>query len=427
MALSDFGTYPALGSEKPAEHDRQKNTEALFDALPASPRVALFADTFHEANGVATLLRQLTRFAQARQLPFLMIRGGERTEFTNHGSLEILQLKRGPATFPLDQSLSFDPMLARHKAVVLDRLRAFQPDLVHMTGPGDFGFLGLWASHAVHVPLVASWHTNLHEYLGRRLHHGLKRTPQQLRAGVARIAEQQGLRGLMRFYRTARFVLAPNQDQVDLLHARTGKPAFLMPHGVDLDQYRPVSRDDADTRPFCIGYVGRLTTEKNIRSFIELERRLLAAGERNFKFLIVGEGNQGKWLARHLQNAELTGVLRGSQLAAAYARMDAFVFPSLTDTFGLVILEAMASGVPVVLSPETGRHVGVEDGISGFLSEDFVPSLQCLMHSPPLRRAMSGAARNFAQTNSWDMVFDGLYQAYVTGLSLLNPKPVRSF
>ncbi len=310
---------------------------------------------------------------------------------------------------------------------MLDRLRAFKPDLVHITGPGDFGFFGLWASHAIHVPLVASWHTNLHEYLARRLHHRLKQAPQQLRDSVARIAEQGGLRGLLRFYRTARFVLAPNRAQVELLHAKTGKPAFLMPHGVDLDQYRPASRDDGDNRPFCIGYVGRLTTEKNVRSLVEVERRLLAAGERNFKFLIVGEGNQGKWLARHLQNAELTGVLRGPQLAAAYARMDAFVFPSLTDTFGLVILEAMASGVPVILSPETGRHVGVEDGVSGFLSNDFVPSLQRLMHSPPLRRALGDAARNFAAGNSWDAVFEQLYEAYATGLSSLNPRPVPSF
>ena len=87
----------------------------------------------------------------------------------------------------------------------------------------------------------------------------------------------------------------------------------------------------------------------------------------------------------------------------------------------------MASGVPVILSPETGRHVGVEDGISGFLSNDFVPSLQRLMHSPLLRRAMGDAARNFAATNSWDAVFEQLYEAYVTGLSSLNPRPVPSF
>ena len=76
----------------------------------------------------------------------------------------------------------------------------------------------------------------------------------------------------------------------------------------------------------------------------------------------------------------MPGVLRGAELAAAYQRMDCFVFPSLTDTFGLVILEAMASGVPVILSPETGARVGVQDGVSGLLSQDFTASLQRLMH-----------------------------------------------
>ncbi len=349
--------------------------------------------------------------------------GGQRTEFTRDGCLETLKLKRGPATFPLDQSLFFDPVLTRHKRVVLDCLRSFNPDLVHITGPGDLGFFGLWASHALHIPLVASWHTNLHEYLARRLHHALNRLPHKLRNQVAGEAERQGLRGLMRFYRTARFVLAPNQMQVDLLHSTIGKPAFLMPHGVDLDEYRPMLRDKIADKPFCIGYVGRLTTEKNVRSFVELERKLVTAGERNFKFLIVGDGSQQKWLQKNLEHAEMTGVLRGPDLAAAYARMDAFVFPSQTDTFGLVILEAMASGVPVILSPETGRHVGIEDGISGFLSVDFAASVQCLMHSPALRGSMSSAARKFADANSWDVVFEQLYRAYMEGLNLIASQP----
>ena len=190
-----------------------------------------------------------------------------------------------------------------------------------------------------------------------------------------------------------------------------------MPHGVDLKAYRPAHRKDCD-RPFCIGYVGRLTTEKNVRFFPDLERKLLAAGEQNFKFLIVGEGGQQKWLQKHLHNAELPGVLQGEALAAAYRRMDAFVFPSRTDTFGLVILEAMASGVPAILTPETGKRVGIEDGVSGFLTEDFPASLQRLMHDCALRRAMSSAAREFASRCSWHGVFGQLYRTYAQGLAI---------
>jgi glycosyltransferase involved in cell wall biosynthesis len=189
-----------------------------------------------------------------------------------------------------------------------------------------------------------------------------------------------------------------------------------MHHGVDLKGFTPSVIPHAD-RPFCIGYVGRLTTEKNVRFLAEVESQLLSSGERNFRFLIVGEGGQQGWLRKHMQHAELPGVLRGEQLAAAYQQMDAFVFPSRTDTFGLVILEAMATGVPVILAPEPGHRIGIEDTVSGFLTEDFTSSLRLLMHNPELKESMSHAARAFAYRNSWDNVFEQLYETYALGLS----------
>lgn len=381
-------------------------------------RVALFTDTFYEANGVATLSRHLAAFAQSRGLPFLVVRGGRESSLSGQGALQTLELKRGPASFPLDKRLYCDPLLLRHKQLVADRLREFQPDLIHVTGPGDVGLLGLLVSHRLRIPLVASWHTNLHEYFAKRLDRVLSAVPEKLRQRASCLVEQQTLRVLMRFYRTPAFLFAPNNTLVELLRARTGRPAFLMPHGVDSNEYRLASPASNGNRPFCIGYVGRLTTEKNVRVFPEIERRLLDSGERNFKFLLVGEGGQQRWLRAHLNNAELPGVLQGEALAAAYARMDAFVFPSRTDTFGLVILEAMAAGIPVILAPETGERIGVRDGASGFLSEDFAASLQRLMHDRELQIAMSGAARAFADSNSWDLVFEQLYRSYADGLAI---------
>ena len=365
---------------------------------------------------MATLSRHLAWFAQARGLPFMVVRGGRQTTLTNDGSLEILELRRGPASFPLDKSLYCDPFLTRHKEMVIKHVAAFRPDLVHITGPGDLGFLGLWVAHILRIPLVASWHTNLHEYLARRLDRACGLLPDRLRKRASSAVERQSLRGLLRFYRTARFTLAPNQELVDLLRANTGRPAFLMPHGVDLTAYCPVPNEKNGHHPFCIGYVGRLTTEKDVHVFVELERKLVAAGERNYKFLIVGEGGQQKWLRNNLQQAEIPGVLRGSDLAAAYRSMDAFVFPSRTDTFGLVILEAMASGVPVIVLPNTGRVVGVEDGVSGCVSEDLAASLRRLMHDRHLGQSMGCEARKFANGNSWNSVFEKLYRTYSEGL-----------
>jgi glycosyltransferase involved in cell wall biosynthesis len=215
----------------------------------------------------------------------------------------------------------------------------------------------------------------------------------------------------MRFYGLAHVVLAPNQAMVDALHSRTQKPAYLMAHGVDSTRFSPAWRKRKDGL-ISIGYVGRLTPEKNVRWFCELERSLLAAGQRDFRLVLVGDGSEREWLKRNLPSGELPGVLRGDSLCAAFADMDIFVFPSQTDTFGLVILEAMASGVPVVVSPETGARVQVENGVTGFLAEDFAQSVLQLMRSESLRQRMGAEARRFACSRDWISVFENLYQTY---------------
>jgi glycosyltransferase involved in cell wall biosynthesis len=140
--------------------------------------------------------------------------------------------------------------------------------------------------------------------------------------------------------------------------------------------------------------------------------------------LLIGEGGDRAWLARNLEHADLPGILRGDALADAFADMDAFVFPSHTDTFGLVLLEAMASGVPVVLSPDAGARVGVRDGVTGFFAHDadgFAQAILRLMNNDSLRRRMSAAAREFACAQSWSGVFERVYEIYREGLSVPRP------
>lgn len=386
----------------------------------SSLRVALFTDSLFETNGVATLSQQLTRFAQNTGRPFFCAYGGEQTRITDDGSLRVMELKRSLTAFPVDKGLYCDPVrVFRYKQFVIEELSAFKPDLVHITGPGDLGWLGLWAGHAINVPVVASWHTNLHEYLSRRLSKFCGFMPANWREKLAGSVEHQSLRALMRFYRMARFYFAPNAGMVELLRQRLSpRPAFVMAHGVDLDTFSPTLRPPGK-HPFRIGYVGRLTAEKNVRAFIDLERRLLAAG-RDFEILMVGDGGESHWLKKHLQRVQLPGTLRGAELAAAFASMDVFVFPSQTDTFGLVVLEAMASGVPVVVSPETGARVGFKEGVHGFSNGDYAKNVLALMNNETLRRRMGTEARSFACSHSWRSVFEQLYETYVEGLTLSN-------
>ncbi|HMC58151.1 MAG TPA: glycosyltransferase [Candidatus Solibacter sp.] len=367
---------------------------------------------------MATLSQQFAAFATRRQFPFLCVHSGPRTRITGRPSFTEVEIKRGPAAFPVDHDLSCDPFLSRYKNWVTAQVRPFDPHLIHITGPGDVGILGLWVAHTLRVPLVASWHTNLHEYAGRRLNKLFSFLPDTWRDRVCLTAEEQSLRACLRFYGLARFLLAPNEAMVHLLQERTGKPAFPMAHGVDTEAYSPQRRCRQD-RSFCIGYVGRLTPEKNVRLFVDLERSLLAQGQRNFRFTLIGEGSERGWLGKNLEFGETPGILRGKALAEAFANMDVFVFPSRTDTFGLVLLEAMASGVPVVVSPETGFRVGIRHGVTGFHAQDlhsFTESVRQLMHSETLRQRMGAAARVFTCSNVWNGAFEQLYRTYEWGL-----------
>ena len=374
--------------------------------MPNPLRVALFSDSFHELNGVGTVCREFAAYAHRTGLPFCRVNCGPATHSGQDGSVTSIELKRG-IRIPLDKDLYCDPLLNRYRNQVMRELQEFRPDVIHITGPGDVGVLGFWIAHLMKVPLVASWHTNLHEYAGRRI---LKTFSSRK---LAALAEHHSLRALTAFYRLAHFIVAPNQTMVDMLQQRTGRPAFLMKHGVDTSRFAPRPKAAG---PFCIGWVGRLTPEKNVRAFADVERQLLADGERNFRMLLVGDGSERNWLRDHLHHATMPGFLQGDDLARAFASMDAFVFPSHTDTFGLVILEAMASGVPVMLAADAGQRIGIRNGVEGFLSDNFSEGILTLMHANGLRQRMGEAAESFAKTQNWDGVFTDLYRVYEQGL-----------
>ena len=171
-----------------------------------------------------------------------------------------------------------------------------------------------------------------------------------------------------------------------------------------------------DDRDHVLGFVGRLSVEKNIAGLVTVQEELERKGHRRFRFLIVGHGGDEQWLRERLPRAEFTGVLRGEALATAYANMDLFVFPSHTDTFGNVVLEALASGVPAVVTPDGGPKTIVRDGVTGRIvpDEGFAAAVAGVLGDPVKHAEMRAAARAYALTMSWDAVFDGVYGAYET-------------
>ena len=382
----------------------------------APPRVAYFPDSFHEINGVAHTSRQFEAFIRRRNLPFLSVRAGGRVpRLLTEGQLTTLELARGRLSFGLEKDLSFDIGFFRHLPVIARALRDFRPDIVHITGPSDFGIVGALMANHYHLPLVASWHTNVHEYAAKRSQWFLTRLPEKSAPAAAQKIEDVSLFATARFYSLARVLFAPNVELCALLEQATQRPCKLMPRGVDTELFSPVHRDRApgDTE-FVLGFVGRLSVEKNVALLVRIREHLLAAGFSNFRFLIVGHGVQEPWLREHLPNAEFSGVLRGQELSRAYANMDLFIFPSHTDTFGNVVLEALSSGVPAIVTPDGGPRYIIKEGLTGAVAEDdgFADVILRILRDPARHAQMRDASRADALDASWDSVFESVYEAY---------------
>ncbi len=385
----------------------------------ATPRVAYLPDTFYEINGVAHTSRQFEAFAVRRGIPFFCLHPGKKggaIEEKQQGALTTLEIPRGSAiSFRIEKDLTFDAAFLRHKDFLEQRLRAFRPDIIHVTGPSEPGILGAWLAKAMKVPLVAAWHTNLHEYAAQRSAWFLRVLPSSQRPAAEKKIEDAALLACARFYRLAEVLFAPNVDLCRLLEKVTGRHCALMPRGVETIAFSPEYRDRNGTaEPFVLGFCGRLSIEKNVYLLARIRTELIARGITNFRFLIVGHGKEESWLRKHLPNAEFTGVLRGQELGRAYANMDLFVFPSHTDTFGNVVLEALASGVPAVVTPDGGPRYIVKEGETGSIATDdqFSAAVARIILDPELHARMSVAARTYAQSASWDSVFEGVYSTY---------------
>jgi glycosyltransferase involved in cell wall biosynthesis len=376
--------------------------------------VALFCDTFHEVNGAALTCRELVAFARRRGYPLFNLRGGPATRVFEDGSVSVHELRRGFCSLNLGAGLRADPFLLRYRSRVRESLRRFQPDLIHFISLGDCGTLAALLAREMGVPTVASWHTNVHEFAAWRLRSMLPFLPAAWRDGLGGLVERQVLGLTLRFYGTSRLIFAPNPELIGMIEKGTGRTVLPMQRGIDLDLYSPAKRRRTDDA-FVLGYVGRLASEKNVRFLVQLEQGLLAHGHRNFRFLVVGPGSERQWLEANLRHAEFPGVLRGEALAEAYANMDLFVFPSRTDTFGNVILEALASGTPPMVTASGGPKFLVHHDVTGMVGESdevFIDNVSQLLNDRPRHDTMRRAAREDARNYSWDAVFERIYEQY---------------
>ncbi len=382
--------------------------------MTRDPRVALFSETFHEINGVALTVRQLVAFARRKDRPLLAIHGGNNPGVEEEGSVRRVELQRGLLSIAIDSDLEYDLFFWRYLPQIRKEVIAFHPDVIHITSPGEFGQIGAHLANSLKIPLVASWHTNFHQFAARRMQNWIRFLPKRIAAPTVAWSEDRVLGLLLWFYGRALVTLAPTVTQVQWLEEKLHRPSFLMPRGVDCELFNPQKRTVQDG-VLRLGFVGRITPEKGVRLFKELESALKASGQHDFRISFVGDGSELTWLKHNLRHGEFLGVLRGEDLAHAYANMDLFVFPSKTDTFGNVIQESAASQVAAVVTNEGGPQHLVVPGVTGLIAgseREFVRQAVALCGDRERLKKMGTAAREKVYGTSWDAAFEMTYTAY---------------
>jgi glycosyltransferase involved in cell wall biosynthesis len=278
-----------------------------------------------------------------------------------------------PLSFPTFAMPSYpDLRLALPRPAKIARLIAeARPDSIHIATEGPIGVLVRRYCRRQGVPFTTSFHTRFPEYISARLP----------------IPESWIWSALRTFHRPSQAVMAATPALASELRARGFRNVVLWPRGVDARQFHPRPVDLGLPRPVFL-CVGRVAVEKNLEAFLDLD----LPGSK----VIVGDGPARAELMRKYPQAVFLGARQGEALAEAYAAADVFVFPSKTDTFGLVLLEALASGLPVAAYPVTGPRDVIGTAPVGVLNDDLRTACLAALHVSPQ------ACLDFAAGHTWE-------------------------
>lgn len=366
-------------------------------------RVAVFTDNdFDKINGVTTTLTAVLRHApddiKARIYTAAAL-GSDQPDY--------LALRSFGVGIPFYREMK---MYVPHWRQYLDRVRRDRVDLIHLTTPGPLGLVALWVASQASLPLVGSFHTDLSAYT-------------RLLSGSDRLGTL--MREYMRWmYGRCRRVLVPSESTRLLMEAAKCPPdrIRIWSRGVDTRLFTPDRRSQllrdqwgvSATRPALL-YVGRLSREKGLALLPALQAALRA---RSFdhQLILAGDGPMRRQLADECPDAVITGPLGREDVARVFASADLFVFPSETDTAGNVVLEAQASGIPVVVSDAGGPKEHMRPGVTGTVctgrdAATWAAAVAALCQ-PSVHAEAALAARDFGLSRRWDVALAPLFEAY---------------
>jgi glycosyltransferase involved in cell wall biosynthesis len=370
-------------------------------------RIAIITENFlPKLDGVTRTLARLLEHLQNNQHQALLL--GPESGMEQYAGAEIL----GTAGL----SLPFYPELKFNffRPLFLRRLNEFQPDVIHLVDPVILGAAGLAAARMLGKPLVSSYHTNLAAYCQ---HFGFPHLTRPMWSYNRFIHNQCAM------------TFCPSLSTARMLHTQGFARVRIWPRGVDTELFKPERRSEAIRETWLGGkrkavllYAGRISWEKNLRLLIQAYRQM---DHTQSHLVMVGDGPALHELKQELAGlpVSFTGYLRGEELASAYASADIFAFPSRTETFGQVVLEALASGLPVVSLLAEGVRDIIEHEKTGYLLnrealteldeiKGYAQLLEHLVAQEATRRAMSRAALTAANHYTWDVAMKNLVTGY---------------
>jgi len=367
-------------------------------------RVALFTGNYnHIRDGVSQTLNRWVSYLLEQSIPVIIFGPTvDEPEIDEVGTFYPVPSMAAPGRPEYRVSLGFPSSYRK-------TLKSFSPNLLHIATPDILGYKALRYAKNDDIPIVSSYHTHFTSYLK---YYNLN------------FLEPLGWKYLRWFYEQCKHVYVPTESMKQELQKRgiTGN-LKIWARGVDTELFNPHKRSKEwrhkyglNDNDIVVSFVSRLVWEKNLETYVAAIKRLQDK-KSNIRALIVGDGPARSEMEKMLPEGIFTGFLSGEELAKAYACSDLFMFPSDTETFGNVTLEAMSSGVPVVGANATGSRSLINPGHNGYLAEpdleeDFAKQVLKIYENIELRQQLSMNAREKALEYSWSNVNKKLLENY---------------